>query len=64
MLILDRHVGRSIKIGDNISVTILRIKGNQVTIGTDAPKNISVDREEIYERKKQGLLPPKQQSKP
>ena len=50
MLILTRRVGETIKIGDDISMTILSVKGNQVRIGTDAPKSMPVHREEIYNR--------------
>lgn len=50
MLILTRRVGESLMIGDEINVTVLSIRGNQVRIGVNAPKNVSVHREEIYER--------------
>jgi carbon storage regulator len=50
MLILTRKVGESLRIGDDVSVVVLGIKGNQVRIGVDAPKSISVHREEIYNR--------------
>lgn len=50
MLILTRRVGETLMIGDNISVTVLGVKGNQVRIGVDAPKDVSIHREEIYQR--------------
>ena len=50
MLILSRRVGESLVIGDDVSVTVLSINGNQVRVGIDAPKEVSVHREEIYDR--------------
>lgn len=50
MLILTRHASETLVIGDEIEVTVLGIKGNQVRIGVNAPKDVSVHREEIYER--------------
>jgi len=50
MLILSRRVGESLVIGDDVIVNVLGIKGNQVRIGVDAPRDVSVHREEIYER--------------
>lgn len=50
MLILTRRVGETIVIGDDVIITVLGIKGNQVRIGINAPKDVSVHREEIYQR--------------
>ncbi|OUV63810.1 MAG: carbon storage regulator [Gammaproteobacteria bacterium TMED119] len=50
MLILTRRVGETLMIGDEVTVTVLGVKGNQVRVGVSAPKHVSVHREEIYER--------------
>lgn len=50
MLILTRRISESIIVGDDVKITVLGVKGNQVRLGIDAPKEVSVHREEIYER--------------
>ena len=50
MLILTRRVGETVMIGEEVSITILGVKGNQVRVGINAPKNVAVHREEIFER--------------
>ena len=64
MLNLTRRVGETLVLslpnGETVRMTVLGVKGNQVRIGTDAPKHIAVDREEIYERKRRGLPAPRE----
>ncbi len=56
MLILTRRVGETLMIGDDVTITVLGVKGNQVRIGINAPKDVPVHREEIYERIKNEQL--------
>lgn len=56
MLILTRRVGETLLIGDTVAVTVLGVKGNQVRVGINAPKDVAVDREEIRDRKNAGPL--------
>jgi carbon storage regulator len=57
MLILTRRVGETVMIGDDVTITVLGVKGNQVRVGINAPKNVAVHREEIYERIKREKHP-------
>lgn len=50
MLILTRRIGETVMVGDDVSITVLGVKGNQVRVGISAPKSIAVHREEIYRR--------------
>jgi carbon storage regulator len=50
VLILTRRIGETVMIGDEVTVTVLRVKGNQVRLGVNAPKTVSVQREEIFNR--------------
>jgi len=54
MLILTRRIGETLMIGDDVTITVLGVKGNQVRLGINAPKNVSVHREEIYQKIKEG----------
>ena len=59
MLILTRRVGETVMIGEDVTVTVLGVKGNQVRIGVNAPKHVAVHREEIFERiKREGHAEP------
>ena len=53
MLILTRRVGETLKVGDDVSVTVLGVRGSQIRIGITAPRGIGVYREEIYDKKKE-----------
>ena len=50
MLILTRRIGETVMVGDEVSVTVLGVKGNQVRVGIEAPRDVAVHREEIYQR--------------
>ncbi len=56
MLILTRRIGETLMIGDDVSITVIGVKGNQVRIGIDAPKDVAVHREEIFNRIKKDQL--------
>jgi carbon storage regulator len=60
MLILTRRVGEAVKVGDEVTVTVISVRGNQIRIGIHAPKDVTVHREEIYERirRRRGPLQP------
>lgn len=64
MLILTRKVGESINIGDDITITILGVSGQQVRVGINAPKDVAVHREEIYQRIQAGLSSADKSEKP
>ena len=58
MLILSRRVGESVLIGKDVSITILRVKGDQVRLGVQAPKEIAVQRDDLLEENKSALVAP------
>ena len=64
MLILTRRVGETVMIGHDVTVTVLGVKGNQVRLGVNAPKDVAVHREEIYERIKREADPDSQPGGP
>ena len=64
MLILTRRVGETLMIGDDVTVTVLGVKGNQVRIGITAPKDVGVHREEIYQKIGKEGAPPTEQDPP
>lgn len=55
MLILTRRIGETLMVGDEVTVTVLGVKGNQIRLGVNAPKDVEVHRSEIYERIQAGL---------
>jgi carbon storage regulator len=57
MLILTRRVGETVVIGDNVTVAIIGVKGSQIRIGINAPKDVTVHRKEIYERIRHAQVP-------
>ena len=62
MLILTRRVGESLMIGDDVTITVLGVKGNQVRIGVNAPKEVAVHREEILNRIEEAAAPESEES--
>ena len=59
MLVLTRKPGEAVKLGEDVTVVVLGVRGSQVRLGIDAPRSVAVDRTEIAERKAQGLPPPR-----
>jgi carbon storage regulator len=64
MLILTRRVGETVVIGNDVTVTVLGVKGNQVRLGVNAPREVAVHREEIFERIKREQVEDKQRATP
>ncbi len=64
MLILSRRVGESVLIGKDVSITVLRVKGDQVRLGVDAPKEVAVQRNELSEKINAGLVANEEQKSP
>lgn len=68
MLILSRKIGETLMVGDDVTVTVLGVRGGQVRMGINAPKNISVHREEVYnniqQERAQGISRPEPKDKP
>jgi len=63
MLILSRRIGETLMIGDDVTVTVLAVKGNQVRVGVKAPKEVDVHREEVYQRIQRGEEKPAKTTK-
>ncbi|PLW81309.1 carbon storage regulator [Kineobactrum sediminis] len=64
MLILTRKVGETLMVGDEVTITVLGVKGNQVRIGVNAPRDVAVHREEIYNRIQEDGTPPPPDDEP
>lgn len=64
MLILTRKVGESVVIGDDVTVTVMAIKGNQIRLGVNAPRDMAVHREEVYEQLRNGGTGPAGEAEP
>jgi len=64
MLILTRRPQEAIRVGDEVTITVLGVEGSKVRIGIDAPRHITVDRQEVYERKQREAHAPETQEPP